>query len=82
MKELTKEYLQKKIDHYSAAANAARLMNAWQTEQRFIGQREAYANMYDHLYPEMRGARAYELDEKEQNQLVQDFADAIKLCGE
>lgn len=70
-KEITKEYLQQKIDHYTAVSTAHNELTKEQPEKRenhiammmfYSGKSDAYTDLYNTLYPEMGGGRAYPLD--------------------
>lgn len=76
---LTKEYLQRKIDHYSAVSTAHMELVQEKPEKRehhigmtmfYVGKRDAYADLYNTLYPEMEKERAFPLDEKKQREKI------------
>lgn len=77
MEQLSKEELQKSIDHYSALSEAGRLTNRPRVQLYYNGKHDAYVNVYDKLYPDMLGERAYPLNEKERDQEIQDYVDLV-----
>ncbi len=69
--ELTKEYLQQNIDHYTAVSTAHNELTKEQQEKRehhiammmfYAGKSDAYTDLYNALYPEMEKERAYPLN--------------------
>lgn len=59
---LTKEEIQRRIDIYMGLAKE-------QKESQFVfyytGKADAYIDLYNELYPEMEGKRAYPLNDKQ-----------------
>jgi len=59
---LTKEFIQKLIDHYSVNSQAHMELGHMERAQYFLGKASAYLDMYHMLFPEMEKERAYPLD--------------------
>lgn len=77
--KLTKEYLQQKIDHYTAVSTAHNELTKELPEKRenhiammmfYSGKSDAYTDLYNALYPEMEAARAYPLDKQAQSSVI------------
>lgn len=64
MATLTKEEIQKRIDHYGAVADAMNQVNETAKAAFYQGKRDAYCDLYNELYPVMLGERAYSIDEE------------------
>lgn len=62
--ELTKELLQKRIDHYNAVAAAERAMGHKEMTFFYSGKADVYINLLKELYPEFEGDRVFPLDKK------------------
>lgn len=80
--ELTKEYLQQNIDHYTAVSIAHNELMQEQPEKRenhigmmmfYAGKSDAYTDLYNALYPEMEKRRAYPLDLQKHREKIDSF---------
>ena len=80
--ELTKEYIQQLIDHYTAVSAAHKELSEERSEKRehhtalmmfYHGKSDAYIDLYNSLYPEMEGERASPLDEAKCNKTKEDI---------
>ena len=60
---MTKEEIQSNIDHYHAVSDAYAELGIPKGELYFQGKADAWIDLYDKLYPEMEGERAFPLDE-------------------
>ncbi|MBQ0089912.1 MAG: hypothetical protein KBT27_11350 [Prevotellaceae bacterium] len=59
--ELTKEEIQRRIDRYMESAKEQKDS---QLAFYYSGKADAYIDLYNELYPEMEGKRAYPLNKK------------------
>lgn len=81
--ELTKECIQKKIDHYAAFRDAYHTM-CQETEDKdktpryhdlmmyYGGKSDAWTDLYNELFPEMDGKRAFPYSKEAHDMVVQD----------
>lgn len=65
---ITKELLQERIDHYNAASQAGHKLGRTAMAWFCSGKADAYINIINELYPELKGERVYPLDEKKQRE--------------
>ena len=75
---MTKEEIQKHIDAYNALREASEKQNHKRFAWFYMGKADAYIDIYNKLYPEMNGDRAFPLDEDKYNENVKEFEDIIK----
>lgn len=81
--ELTKEDIQRKIDHYAAIRDAYhtmcqdlkdpdKAMRHYVKMTYYGGKSDAWTDLYNELFPEMEGERAYPFSQDDHDKVVND----------
>lgn len=71
MKELTPEYIQKKIDQYEALMEGHKRIGDENGDFYYLGKHCAWVDVYDILYPEKQHDRAFPRDEELRKTIIE-----------